>query len=237
MTATPTSRSAHGGCRMSQQPVLVVMGVSGSGKTTVGAALAQRLRRAVRRRRRPPPAGEHRQDDRRRGRSTTTTAYPWLEAIGAWLAAHADGGVMSCSALKRKYRDQLRHHVPGRGVRAPGRQPRGDRTPSGHPPGPLHAGLPARPRSSRTLEPLAARRARRRDRRRPERSTRSSSDYVDQHSTPRTPRRPRSTDVPPVRRPAPSRRPTWSQPVAAGCSWCWPRWSAIARDRRTDHRR
>ena len=35
--------------------------------------------------------------------------YPWLEAIGEWLAVRCgDGGVMSCSALKRKYRDQLR---------------------------------------------------------------------------------------------------------------------------------
>ena len=32
--------------------------------------------------------------------------YPWLEAIGEWLAQHCgDGGVMSCSALRRKYRD------------------------------------------------------------------------------------------------------------------------------------
>lgn len=88
---------------------IVVMGVSGSGKSTVGAALAQRLRV-------PfadaddfhPPAnvakmtsGEALDDDDR---------YPWLEAIGEWLAAHSDGGVMSCSALKRKYRDQLRRH-------------------------------------------------------------------------------------------------------------------------------
>jgi gluconokinase len=36
--------------------------------------------------------------------------YPWLEAIGEWLADHRDGGVMSCSALKRSYRDQLRRH-------------------------------------------------------------------------------------------------------------------------------
>lgn len=85
------------------------MGVSGSGKSTVGAALAQRLRV-------PfadaddfhPPAnvakmssGEPLDDDDR---------YPWLEAIGEWLAAHPGGGVMSCSALKRKYRDQLREH-------------------------------------------------------------------------------------------------------------------------------
>lgn len=91
---------------------IVVMGVSGSGKSTVGAAVAQR-------RRVPfadaddfhPPAnvakmtsGQALNDDDR---------YPWLEAIGDWLAEHcATGGVMSCSALKRKYRDQLRRHCP-----------------------------------------------------------------------------------------------------------------------------
>ncbi|BCI87935.1 hypothetical protein NIIDMKKI_31410 [Mycobacterium kansasii] len=31
---------------------------------------------------------------------------------GEWLAAHRDGGVASCSALKRSYRDQLRAHCP-----------------------------------------------------------------------------------------------------------------------------
>ena len=37
--------------------------------------------------------------------------HPWLDAIGRWLADRCDGGgVMSCSALKRKYRDQLRSH-------------------------------------------------------------------------------------------------------------------------------
>jgi gluconokinase len=90
---------------------IVVMGVSGSGKSTVGAALAQRLRV-------PfgdgddlhPPAnvakmtaGQPLDDDDR---------YPWLEAIGQWLADHHSGGVISCSALKRKYRDQLRRHCP-----------------------------------------------------------------------------------------------------------------------------
>ncbi|HVK27413.1 MAG TPA: gluconokinase [Nocardioides sp.] len=92
-------------------PLLVVMGVSGSGKSTVGAALAQRL--GV-----PfedaddlhPPAniakmsaGIPLDDDDR---------HPWLETIGAWLAAHdGHGGVVSCSALKRAYRDQLRAHA------------------------------------------------------------------------------------------------------------------------------
>ncbi len=87
------------------------MGVSGSGKSTVGAALARRL--AV-----PfidadtlhPPAniakmtaGEPLDDDDRR---------PWLERVGEWLADHRDGAVASCSALKRNYRDQLRAHCP-----------------------------------------------------------------------------------------------------------------------------
>jgi gluconokinase len=88
------------------------MGVSGSGKSTVGAALAQRLRvpfvdaDALH----PPAniakmtAGEPLDDGDR---------YPWLEQVGEWLAGHPDGGVVSCSALKRKYRDQLRAHRPG----------------------------------------------------------------------------------------------------------------------------
>ena len=91
---------------------IVVMGVSGSGKSTVGAALAQRVRVpfADADDFHPPAnikkmtAGEPLNDDDR---------YPWLEAIGEWLAGHCgDGGVMSCSALKRKYRDQLRRHCP-----------------------------------------------------------------------------------------------------------------------------
>lgn len=89
---------------------IVVMGVSGSGKSTVGAALAQRLRVpfADADDFHPPAniekmtAGEALDDDDR---------YPWLEAIGQWLAERG-GGVMSCSALKRKYRDQLRRHRP-----------------------------------------------------------------------------------------------------------------------------
>lgn len=90
---------------------IVVMGVSGSGKSTVGAALAQRLRVpfADADDFHPPAnidkmsAGQPLDDDDR---------YPWLEAIGQWLADHPAGGVMSCSALKRRYRDQLREHCP-----------------------------------------------------------------------------------------------------------------------------
>lgn len=90
---------------------VVVMGVSGSGKSTVGAALAQRLRAPFADADDFHPAanvakmtaGHALDDDDRR---------PWLDAIGAWLADHDTGGVMTCSALKRAYRDQLRTHTP-----------------------------------------------------------------------------------------------------------------------------
>ncbi|MCW2827610.1 MAG: gntK [Marmoricola sp.] len=93
-------------------PLIVAMGVSGSGKSTVGAALAQRLRVpfADADDFHPPAniakmtAGDALDDDDRQ---------PWLETIGEWLREHeGSGGVMSCSALKRMYRDQLRRHAP-----------------------------------------------------------------------------------------------------------------------------
>ena len=94
-----------------ERTLLVVMGVSGSGKSTVGAALAQRLRVPFADADDFHPAANIAKmtagiplDDEDR--------FPWLEAIGAWLVTHEPGGgVMSCSALKRRYRDQLRHHV------------------------------------------------------------------------------------------------------------------------------
>lgn len=97
--------------RVSGRAPVVVMGVSGSGKSTVGAALARRLRVPfVDADSLHPPAniakmaaGEPLDDDDR---------YPWLDKVGEWLAGHRDGGVASCSALKRKYRDQLRTHCP-----------------------------------------------------------------------------------------------------------------------------
>ncbi len=88
---------------------IVVMGVSGSGKSTVGAVLAGRLgvpfedaddlhpQANIDKMTRGEPLDD---DDR----------WPWLERIGEWLVAHETGGVIACSALKRKYRDQLRHH-------------------------------------------------------------------------------------------------------------------------------
>jgi len=87
------------------------MGVSGSGKSTVGAALAGRLRVPF-----EDADDLHPQaniDKMTRGEALDDDdRWPWLERIGGWLSEHADGGVIACSALKRKYRDQLRHHCP-----------------------------------------------------------------------------------------------------------------------------
>lgn len=91
---------------------LVVMGVSGSGKSTVGAAIAQRLRVPFADADDLHPSaniakmsrGESLNDEDR---------FPWLALVGEWLAVYEDGCVMSCSALKRKYRDQIRHYAPG----------------------------------------------------------------------------------------------------------------------------
>ncbi|BDX31817.1 gluconokinase [Mycobacterium antarcticum] len=90
-------------------PPIVVMGVSGSGKSAVGAALAQRLRV-------PFADADDFHPEANIAKMTAGHALddadrrPWLDAIGRWLADHPDGGVMSCSALKRAYRDQLRGH-------------------------------------------------------------------------------------------------------------------------------
>ncbi|MBI0379413.1 gluconokinase [Streptomyces albiflaviniger] len=93
--------------------VVVVMGVSGTGKTTVGPLLAEELGvpYAEADDFHPPAniakmsAGIPLDDDDRR---------PWLDAIGAWAHPHAEGGgVVSCSALKRMYRDRLRSAAPG----------------------------------------------------------------------------------------------------------------------------
>ena len=88
---------------------MVVMGVSGSGKSTVGAALAQRLQVPFLDADTLHPAGNV--TKMTAGQPLTDDdRYPWLDKVGEWLAEHSDGCVMSCSALKRKYRDQLRAH-------------------------------------------------------------------------------------------------------------------------------
>jgi carbohydrate kinase (thermoresistant glucokinase family) len=94
---------------------VVVMGVSGCGKSSIGQGLAQALGLGfIEGDRLHPPAnvakmaaGTPLNDDDRAG---------WLAAIGARLAqAHAErqGLVVACSALKRRYRDGLRSACPG----------------------------------------------------------------------------------------------------------------------------
>jgi gluconokinase len=87
------------------------MGVTGSGKSTVGAALAQRLGVPFA----DADAFHPQANIAKMAAGTPLTdddRYPWLDAVGQWLADHEDGGVMSCSALKRGYRDRLRSHCP-----------------------------------------------------------------------------------------------------------------------------
>lgn len=85
---------------------VVVMGVSGCGKTTVGLALAERLgARFVEGDRLHPEVNVAKM---RAGIPLADAdRWPWLDAVAAALA---DGGpvVASCSALKHSYRDRLR---------------------------------------------------------------------------------------------------------------------------------
>lgn len=91
-------------------PVLVVMGVSGSGKSTVARLLAERLDWPLLEgdEMHPPAniakmAAGYRLTDADRG--------PWLARIRAWIdgqIARGEPAVVTCSALKRAYRDVLR---------------------------------------------------------------------------------------------------------------------------------
>lgn len=88
---------------------IVVMGVAGCGKSTVGALLAGRLGWPFRDADDfHPPANVAKMSS---GTPLTDEdRWPWLEAIGAWIdERRAAGGrcVVTCSALKRVYRDKL----------------------------------------------------------------------------------------------------------------------------------
>src|SRR5258706_1425956 len=99
--------------------VIIVMGVSGSGKTTVASLLAQRLRwRFAEADSFHPPANIARMRD---GMALTDEdRWPWLDAIAAWIDSVRASGercVVACSALKRSYRARLAaSHGDGRFV-------------------------------------------------------------------------------------------------------------------------
>lgn len=94
---------------------VIVMGVSGCGKSHVGRALADRLGW-------PFLEGDtlHAASSiakmQARQPLDDVDRQPWLRAIGEWLderqAAH-ESAVITCSALKRRYRDTLRSGHPG----------------------------------------------------------------------------------------------------------------------------
>jgi gluconokinase len=94
--------------------VLVVMGVSGAGKTTLGEMLATRFGWPYKEGDDlHPPANVAKMKS---GQPLNDAdRAPWLEAIGAWIDAWTragQSGVISCSALKRAYRDALDHGRP-----------------------------------------------------------------------------------------------------------------------------
>lgn len=89
---------------------VILMGVSGTGKSTVGLALAQAMRAKFidgddlhpRQNIRKMASGQALNDDDR---------HPWLERISDVifsLEQKNESGVLVCSALKKRYRDQLR---------------------------------------------------------------------------------------------------------------------------------
>lgn len=89
---------------------VVVAGVSGSGKTTIGVALAERLGVPFCDGDDLHPAA----NVAKMGAGTPLTdadRWPWLDDVGAWLAER-EAGVVACSALRRAYRDRLRAVVP-----------------------------------------------------------------------------------------------------------------------------
>ena len=130
--------------KTAQQPVLVIMGVSGSGKSTVAGLVAGRLGWDLAEGDDLHPAsnvakmqaGEPLTDEDR---------WPWLETIAEWIRAHTqDGtpGVITCSALKKA----LPRRPPrrGRGVCLPAGKQGQDLGPLGVAARALHAAGPAR---------------------------------------------------------------------------------------------
>ncbi|MCG2620903.1 gluconokinase [Arthrobacter sp. I2-34] len=98
-----------------QAQVLVLMGVTGCGKSTVAALLAGALR------------WDFEEGDALHPRAnvekmasghplTDEDRWPWLEKVAAWIEGRLDAGkngVITCSSLKRSYRDVLNRRGTG----------------------------------------------------------------------------------------------------------------------------
>lgn len=95
---------------MEERQHVVVMGVAGSGKTTVAHLLGERLGWVVAEADEFHPAANvakmaagHPLTDEDR--------WPWLDTIASWIIEHTMAGIpgiITCSALKKVYRDRLR---------------------------------------------------------------------------------------------------------------------------------
>ena len=94
----------------STPPILVLMGPSGTGKSTIGSLLSDRFGW-------PFQEGDDLHsaanvEKMRRGQPLTDDdRLPWLELIAAWIDERrtaGEPGIVTCSALKRSYRDILR---------------------------------------------------------------------------------------------------------------------------------
>lgn len=90
-------------------PVLVLMGVSGSGKSTVAGILAGALKWDL-------EEGDDLHPESNVAKMASGTPltdedrWPWLATIAEWIRAHTskgEPGIVTCSALKRSYRDVL----------------------------------------------------------------------------------------------------------------------------------
>lgn len=88
------------------------MGVAGCGKSSLAAALGTALSR-------PVIEGDDFHPPANRARMQAGIALTdadragWLDVLAGQLQAHPDGAVLSCSALKRAYRERLRAASPG----------------------------------------------------------------------------------------------------------------------------
>ena len=90
---------------------LLVMGVAGCGKSTLAAELAHALGCVLIEGDDYHPAQN--QEKMRAGIALDDAdRAPWLAHLGALLAHASEGAVLTCSALKRRYRDQLRAAAP-----------------------------------------------------------------------------------------------------------------------------
>jgi gluconokinase len=99
--------------------VVVVMGVSGSGKTTVGQALAARLGWIFEDADDLHPAANV--EKMRHGLALTDDdREPWIRAVARAIRDHVAcerNGVLACSALRKGHRDAMRANVAAEDVR------------------------------------------------------------------------------------------------------------------------